>query len=173
MIFRSLFSSCFFFFNVTATTEIYTLSLHDALPILATFPVIYLIAAVLVASPGVRYQDVIPLIPFFALLAAVFIQFIFQALFKKQWLVTGAVLVLGMILLIPYVRMVIRMDYGYWERSVRYFASRWAARNIPQGSSVIRESKTLSLDNSRYRSAQRSEERRVGKECRSRWSPDH
>src|SRR2546427_5825946 len=26
--------SCFFFFNDTATTEIYTLSLHDALPIL-------------------------------------------------------------------------------------------------------------------------------------------
>src|SRR5580704_19638150 len=29
-----LFSSFFFFFNDTATTEIYTLSLHDALPIL-------------------------------------------------------------------------------------------------------------------------------------------
>src|SRR5438874_8898940 len=28
-----LFSSFFFFFNDTATTEIYTLSLHDALPI--------------------------------------------------------------------------------------------------------------------------------------------
>src|SRR3712207_8699551 len=27
---------CFFFFNDTATTEIYTLSLHDALPILET-----------------------------------------------------------------------------------------------------------------------------------------
>src|SRR5689334_23414404 len=27
-------SICFFFFNDTATTEIYTLSLHDALPIL-------------------------------------------------------------------------------------------------------------------------------------------
>ena len=26
--------SCYFFFNDTATTEIYTLSLHDALPIL-------------------------------------------------------------------------------------------------------------------------------------------
>src|SRR2546425_13359898 len=26
-------SACFFFFNDTATTEIYTLSLHDALPI--------------------------------------------------------------------------------------------------------------------------------------------
>src|SRR5258708_17681419 len=30
-------SSCFFFFNDTATTEIYTLSLHDALPIYGAF----------------------------------------------------------------------------------------------------------------------------------------
>src|SRR3712207_8153688 len=30
---RRLTVSCFFFFNDTATTEIYTLSLHDALPI--------------------------------------------------------------------------------------------------------------------------------------------
>src|SRR5438552_14614539 len=30
----SFYLSCFFFFNSTATTEIYTLSLHDALPIL-------------------------------------------------------------------------------------------------------------------------------------------
>src|SRR3712207_7850504 len=28
-----MYSICFFFFNDTATTEIYTLSLHDALPI--------------------------------------------------------------------------------------------------------------------------------------------
>src|SRR2546422_5047650 len=32
------FSYIFFFFNDTATTEIYTLSLHDALPISARFP---------------------------------------------------------------------------------------------------------------------------------------
>src|SRR6267143_6490923 len=32
-VFRSLVASFFFFFNDTATTEIYTLSLHDALPI--------------------------------------------------------------------------------------------------------------------------------------------
>src|SRR5438477_4037164 len=32
---RALFYSFFFFFNDTATTEIYTLSLHDALPISA------------------------------------------------------------------------------------------------------------------------------------------
>src|SRR5690348_17780876 len=32
-LFSSLLRFCFFFFNDTATTEIYTLSLHDALPI--------------------------------------------------------------------------------------------------------------------------------------------
>src|SRR5258707_15541777 len=32
--FRTIFVLFFFFFNDTATTEIYTLSLHDALPIL-------------------------------------------------------------------------------------------------------------------------------------------
>src|SRR3990170_6318647 len=35
----SFFLFFFFFFNDTATTEIYTLSLHDALPILNTFVV--------------------------------------------------------------------------------------------------------------------------------------
>src|SRR5258708_14156411 len=34
----------FFFFNDTATTEIYTLSLHDALPISRDLPVIFLSA---------------------------------------------------------------------------------------------------------------------------------
>src|SRR5436189_6195360 len=34
----TLFSSFFFFFNDTATTEIYTLSLHDALPIFSIDP---------------------------------------------------------------------------------------------------------------------------------------
>src|SRR2546429_3796200 len=35
---RHLLESSFFFFNDTATTEIYTLSLHDALPISPLFP---------------------------------------------------------------------------------------------------------------------------------------
>src|SRR2546429_9984160 len=34
-------SSLFFFFNDTATTEIYTLSLHDALPIYETGHIVY------------------------------------------------------------------------------------------------------------------------------------
>src|SRR5256885_17046259 len=33
LVYHFSFSFCFFFFNDTATTEIYTLSLHDALPI--------------------------------------------------------------------------------------------------------------------------------------------
>src|SRR3989442_15362025 len=37
--------SCFFFFNDTATTEIYTLSLHDALPIWKRIPLLALRAA--------------------------------------------------------------------------------------------------------------------------------
>src|SRR5256886_17711474 len=35
---RAIGCLCFFFFNDTATTEIYTLSLHDALPICAADP---------------------------------------------------------------------------------------------------------------------------------------
>src|SRR5256885_17127825 len=38
LLLRSPHSLSFFFFNDTATTEIYTLSLHDALPILLCWP---------------------------------------------------------------------------------------------------------------------------------------
>ena len=44
----------FFFFNDTATTEIYTLSLHDALPISAvSFNVVYVLSGI---SPMVSRQ---------------------------------------------------------------------------------------------------------------------
>src|SRR6266498_6124771 len=43
-------SLLFFFFNDTATTEIYTLSLHDALPILTPIP-----GAIRIRSPTRRY----------------------------------------------------------------------------------------------------------------------
>src|SRR5438876_8987109 len=42
--------SFFFFFNDTATTEIYTLSLHDALPILVVAPVVGAGVAAVVAG---------------------------------------------------------------------------------------------------------------------------
>src|SRR3712207_9484648 len=47
---------CFCFFNDTATTEIYTLSLHDALPISMTLYV----AATLVLTGMQNYQDIDP-----------------------------------------------------------------------------------------------------------------
>src|SRR5256885_14631327 len=46
---RALMTSLFFFFNDTATTEIYTLSLHDALPI---FP-----RAAGLSARGPRFHD--------------------------------------------------------------------------------------------------------------------
>src|SRR5690242_20911214 len=50
-------SLLFFFFNDTATTEIYTLSLHDALPIFGLLPSgIAVVLAALVAGLGVRRQ---------------------------------------------------------------------------------------------------------------------
>src|SRR5690554_7465341 len=41
MLSQVLFLSFYFFFNHTATTEIYTLSLHDALPIFFLDPLLY------------------------------------------------------------------------------------------------------------------------------------
>src|SRR5438445_13070696 len=49
----------FFFFNDTATTEIYTLSLHDALPILST-PLIrlFLLVLILLLMPTLNFLPV-------------------------------------------------------------------------------------------------------------------
>src|SRR5258708_15107914 len=47
--------SSFFFFNDTATTEIYTLSLHDALPISRLMIASILLVALL--TPGIRAQN--------------------------------------------------------------------------------------------------------------------
>src|SRR5690554_7123691 len=47
----------FFFFNDTATTEIYTLSLHDALPILPGSRAVWPIAAVAPWWPAGRWRS--------------------------------------------------------------------------------------------------------------------
>src|ERR1039457_3180721 len=56
--------SIFFFFNDTATTEIYTLSLHDALPIYANgniiaqaYPGVYQLSTIMQPPPPPYYQD--------------------------------------------------------------------------------------------------------------------
>src|SRR2546427_5788518 len=53
-----LVSIFFFFFNDTATTEIYTLSLHDALPIYALFRRLVAMLARKGYPPGVAIRDV-------------------------------------------------------------------------------------------------------------------
>src|SRR3712207_9179431 len=53
-------SSFFFFFNDTATTEIYTLSLHDALPILAQAFTVYPSMSGSVAEAARRLHQVQP-----------------------------------------------------------------------------------------------------------------
>src|SRR2546421_10719051 len=96
--------SFFFFFNDTATTEIYTLSLHDALPIL-------LAASVLEHSlKSEREQALVPTAEFDEAMEAL----------------SGA--------------------------------AHAAYRRLVDHPGLV---------------AYRSEERRVGKECRSRWSPYH
>src|SRR5258708_14945662 len=50
-------SLCFFFFNDTATTEIYTLSLHDALPIYPNRPQQLGVAARPAPKPMIESDD--------------------------------------------------------------------------------------------------------------------
>src|SRR5687767_15958678 len=47
----------FFFFNDTATTEIYTLSLHDALPILITAVVLAVLFMMVFAGPISQFVE--------------------------------------------------------------------------------------------------------------------
>src|SRR3712207_9278350 len=107
----------FFFFNDTATTEIYTLSLHDALPIL-------------LAYYGLRGLSL----------------FALPALFGPQLHVSMVAFIvfygLDWVATVPPTLALCREHFG--ARAPVVFG--WVFR---------------------------SEERRVGKECRSRWSPYH
>src|SRR2546429_9841601 len=99
----------FFFFNDTATTEIYTLSLHDALPISITRPLDNLVAGVKALAGGDFTYSITP-----------------------------------------------RGSTELVELSTSFARTRGQLLTLQQ-----------------QRIETRSEERRVGKECRSRWSPYH
>src|SRR3712207_9136444 len=104
---------CIFFFNDTATTEIYTLSLHDALPILLLRKSLTVLGVVILAFflHGVLHLE------------------------------AATIAIFGAAALLLYTRSDIE--------------------------EVLREVEWPTL------LFFRSEERRVGKECRSRWSPYH
>src|SRR3712207_9243091 len=117
----------FFFFNDTATTEIYTLSLHDALPI-------YRIAqhdTVRVTKDGRRVDVSVSISP----------------IADERGEILGAATIARDV-----------TERRRDEVRLRFLAE-------------VGEVLAASLD---YQTTlQRSEERRVGKECRSRWSPYH
>src|SRR2546427_10719503 len=121
----ALYLSFFFFFNDTATTEIYTLSLHDALPICAGF--IGGIAAGFIAGYGVAFMAAHIRLP--------------QAL--KGLLPMLILPVLGSL---------------FTGLLMFYLVGAPVAELLQWLSAWLRG---------------RSEERRVGKEGRSRWSPYH
>src|SRR3712207_9200538 len=108
----------FFFFNDTATTEIYTLSLHDALPILRT--------------PGWDSVEVL------------------RSVLARAWSTE---------------KLFLQTHVTGYEESVCFCAYRGELLE-----SVRMRKRDLTEEGQTWA---RSEERRVGKECRSRWSPYH
>src|SRR5256885_16131694 len=118
-------SDFFFFFNDTATTEIYTLSLHDALPIC---PQVLSISSPPARNSGVDLN-------------------ILGEVIGHYQLADGRSM--------PY----------YWNSQTGVI------RDIPPLPGGMNARVVDIGDNGTV--AGRSEERRVGKECRSRWSPYH
>src|SRR3712207_9477964 len=119
-----------FFFNDTATTEIYTLSLHDALPIL--------VVSTFEDSPakkaGILTKDIIEKVDGERVIAKEYDKAVNKMKGKKGSYVTLTIT---------------REGKGTFDVKIK------------------REEIILTS------SKGRSEERRVGKECRSRWSPYH
>src|SRR5256886_12964891 len=159
--------SSFFFFNDTATTEIYTLSLHDALPICAQLQAIRKGARLVVATPG-RLEDYLDrrLFHFNALRILILdeadrmldmgflpaIKRIVSILPKgRQTMCFSATMEGDMARIVKdYLRNAVRLSFG----------------SVSKPSENVRvQAFEVAMD--------RSEERRVGKECRSRWSPYH
>src|SRR3712207_9324244 len=130
---------CFFFFNDTATTEIYTLSLHDALPdlLIANFDVVSGEVVSPSLGPTRTEED-----------CAAHIGRTIDLDPEGVWLF-----------------LVDQLNTHQSESLVRLVAERCGlAEELGEKgkSGVLRSMAT-----------RRSEERRVGKECRSRWSPYH
>ena len=137
-----LFRSFIFFFNDTATTEIYTLSLHDALPILVTALTQFgRLSFAEVAAPALDYA-------------------------KNGFPVhTGLYAAEGF-----GIRNLAEKFSREWPGSAQLYSPQGVAVKV--GDLLVNSALADLLDHL-IMAEKRSEERRVGKECRSRWSPYH
>src|SRR3712207_9563530 len=147
----------FFFFNDTATTEIYTLSLHDALPI----------SVKLVAN--LPYYITTPIIMKFL---------------EEDINVTDIVVMVQKEVAERMNAKPGKKDFGALSVAVQYYCDTEIIAKVPRHLFVPQpnaDSIVIALrvrPEKKYRVEDeelffRSEERRVGKECRSRWSPYH
>src|SRR3712207_1240921 len=149
--------TCSFFFNDTATTEIYTLSLPDALPISAPEGGIAAVV-VLAAGQGTRMRSATPKV--------------LHTLGGRSML--GHVLAAAAPLAAGTTVVVVGSGRDQVEAHLADIA--------PGALAVVQEEQlgsghaaevALAAVPDVEGSVLRSEERRVGKECRSRWSPYH
>ena len=131
----------FFFFNDTATTEIYTLSLHDALPILDRVDELGDVLRIIDYKTGKVEEGEVTF-------------FNWDELSENNK--KGKAFQLLM-----YAYLYLNKNPQYLDRKV--IAGNFSFKNLKEGLICVSRNKTN----------KRSEERRVGKECRSRWSPYH
>ena len=170
----------FFFFNDTATTEIYTLSLHDALPIFfdRAFSTAEAFGTNLLTELSSRLYDSIE---------------VFKSVSGDQWgtlcywppgpetIQTMLEMRISELTMHAWdVRSELEPDYHLSPLSVHVLcdtvprAIRRAFRPDPEIDSPLRyRFNLIDLSDKSQDVIVRSEERRVGKECRSRWSPYH
>src|SRR5256884_9936458 len=171
----------FFFFNDTATTEIYTLSLHDALPILSLSRRADLLNGIEIRDWKRVWESVT--LPDLFLLGGKYLDRFKTDLWNSPVTIAlrsiaavndGARLnILGPI---PYHSLGCQhphlvADAPYEEYALRMFPEELAERSAEFKLFLAFEADSLGVEPSAL--SDRSEERRVGKECRSRWSPYH
>src|SRR5256884_8530175 len=161
----------FFFFNDTATTEIYTLSLHDALPI--SFALTQLLVIFTIQSLGLGPSSAIhsPRSERPKASGKMFTSEIIQLC--RALARCGGLLALPRRTIVPLVCLLLAMPSAapsddFWKHKP---SRQWSAREALK---LVRRSPWAKLEIVVLGEKEtRSEERRVGKECRSRWSPYH
>ena len=182
---------CVFFFNDTATTEIYTLSLHDALPISAALTALALFGAFM-TSAQIRSIDISKAVVMAGLFLGGMLPFLFSSM------AMNAVGRAAMAMIeevrrqfkdIPELTNALKVmkkndgkEKEEWSDDDKVIFEK-ADGKAEYGKCVEISTKAalrqmvlpglLAISAPVFIGFVRSEERRVGKECRSRWSPYH